>query len=435
MKRLLPALCALALSASPVSGAAPDRFEALSGSPARFLEAARLLEVKGQAPAGSVSTGLDRLEETGFAELRGLRVGLITNHTGRDRAGRGTVEVLASAAGVTLAAVFTPEHGFDGGSDDVVRDGGHLVVGGRRIPLISLYRSYSLSGMRPRPEDLRGLDALVFDIQDSGARFYTYLGTMALALEEAARAGLPFYVLDRPNPLGGQVVEGPILEDQVPRDITAYFPVPVRHGMTAGEMALLHNSVVRHKGLRVIEMRGWTRERWYDQTGLPWIGLSPNMPDLAAATLYPGIGCLEVGNVSVGRGTPAPFRWVGAPWLDAQAVVDRLKASRLEGVDFSVQAYTPSRDIHAGKRSPGVLLSVTDRSRLRPLTVFAHLAAALRDVHGKKFHLDPKGTLSMVGTPRFLERLSAGASAAELSALFDEGPTRFETERARFLLY
>ncbi len=387
-------------------------------------------------PAPAVRIGLEVLEENGFQELKGKRLGLITNHTGRDSSGRSTVEVLAQAPGLTLAAVFSPEHGFKGTSEEHAVGSTTLLLAGREIPVHSLY-SGGIEGMRPRPEDLKGLDALVFDIQDIGARFYTYLATMGMALEEAAKAGIEFIVLDRPNPINGETLEGPILEDLSLRQVTAtaYFPVPIRHAMTAGEIALLHNSEVRHPKLKVVRMRGWSRGMWYDQTGLPWVPPSPNMPDLEAAALYPGIACLEFTNLSVGRGTPWPFRWVGAPWLRAQELLARMKAAPLEGIEFSAQDRAPAKSAYEGQACRGVLLRITDRGRLRPLRVFAHLVTALRDLHPSEFDLAWERTRRLVGSERFKRLYDAGASPEEILRHFEADSGLFEAQRGRFLLY
>ncbi|MDD5302831.1 MAG: DUF1343 domain-containing protein, partial [Elusimicrobia bacterium] len=273
--------------------------------------------VRGSSASGTMS-GLDVLVSDGFRPLRGKRVGVIANSTAVDRRGRSIVDLLAAAPGVNLAAIFTPEHGFAASAESENIASGRARVDGKEIPLYSLY-SNGIKGMRPTPEQLQNLDVLVFDIQDVGARFYTYLATMAMALEEAKTAGVDFIVLDRPNPIRGDIVEGPMLADPNLRFVTptAYFQVPVRHGLTAGEMALWHNRSVGHPHLSVVKMAGWKRSMWFDETGLPWVPPSPNMPNVEAAALYPGIGIFEASNIAVGRGTPAPFRWIGAPWLKA----------------------------------------------------------------------------------------------------------------------
>ena len=395
----------------------------LAGAPARADEGAAL---------PPVLAGIDVLAERGFEDIKGKRVGLITNQTGRDRTGRTTVQILANASQVTLSALFSPEHGFTGVQDDTnTASGTFALPDGRTVPLYSLYGSTRA----PTAAMLYGLDVLVFDIQDVGARFYTYSTTMAMSLEAAAAAGVDFIVLDRPNPVNGEAVEGPVLEDGL-RNFMAYLPVPVRHGLTMGELARLHNlSAGLGAKLTIVPLKGWRRSMWYDQTALPWTKPSPNMPDLDAATMYPGIACFEAANVSVGRGTERPFRWVGAPWMDAAAVVKRLRAEDLPGVEFTVEKTTPTKSVYEGELSNGVRMRVTDRDILRPLRVYAHLAAALRDLHPKEFKIDAERLPLFVGTKRFVDLFQSGATVAELDAALDDGLAGFKARRAAFLLY
>lgn len=390
-----------------------------------------------RAEAARVSTGIDVLEETGFAALKGKRIGLITNPTGKDGLGRATARVLAEAPGVDLAALFAPEHGFLARSEENAVSSTSVRLGGRDIPVHSLYAG-GIAGMRPRPEDLKGLDAVVFDIQDIGARFYTYLATMGMALEETAKLGIPFVVLDRPNPIDGETIEGPTLEDAgLLRQVTAtaYYPVPVRHGMTAGEIALLHNAEVRHPKLQVVAMRNWERAQWFDQTGLPWTPPSPNMPDLEAATLYPGIALFEASSLAVGRGTPVPFRWIGAPWLDAEKVVAMVRKARLKGVKFSVQDYTPTKSVFAGEPCHGVRMTITDRRKLRPTMVFLALNDALRLIHPKELAWRWEEARRMTGTEDFRKLHESGAPLAEMNARFERDIEAFRKARKPFLLY
>lgn len=390
----------------------------------------------GRRGAPQVLTGLDVLEAADFAPLKGKRVGLITNRTGVDRRGRSILELLGAARGLTLSAVFSPEHGLAGASEAGSIASTRLTVAGRMVPLYSLYMG-GAEGMRPRPYELEGLDVLVFDVQDVGARFYTYLATMAMSLEAAKSAGVEFMVLDRPNPIGGRLVEGPLVDEAGLRgvDPTAYLDVATRYGMTIGEMALLHNASVRHPRLTIVKMRGWTRGLWYDQTGLPWVPPSPNMPDLAAATLYPGVAGLEYTNISVGRGTATPFGWIGAPWLDAPALATRLNAALLEGVEFVAETRTPTKDPYAGQSCPGVRIIVKDREAVRPLRVFAALAFALRDLHPDEFELHWERSRRLIGRHRFLELYEGGGQASQLSPVYDSDAERFASDRLPYLLY
>ncbi len=385
--------------------------------------------------ASGTMSGLDVLVADGFRPLRGKRVGVISNRTGVDRRGRSVVDLLASAPGVELAAIFSPEHGFAASSEVERIASGRTKVAGKEIPLYSLY-SGGITGMRPKPEQLQGLDALVFDIQDVGARFYTYLATMAMALEEAKTANIDFHVLHRPKPIRGDLVEGPILEDPKLRFLTptAYFQVPVRHGLTAGEMALWHNKTVGHSHLKVVKLRGWRRDQWHDQTGLPWVPPSPNMPDVEAAALYPGIGIFEASNLAVGRGTPVPFRWIGAPWMKGAEIAERLRGT-VEGVEFSAQDYTPGKSVFEGQLCHGVRITVTDRDAMRPTAVFLHLALALRELHPKEFEWRWDEVKRMVGVEEFRLMWETGANEAAFQGLFDKGPRDFEAARRSVLLY
>jgi len=322
----------------------------------------------------AVFTGLDAAERDDFARFAGKRVGIITNQTGIDRAGRSSVDAMFASKNARLVAIFSPEHGFRGNAE-----GGANISNSTDpatgLPIYSLYGDVH----RPTAAMLAGIDVLVFDIQDVGARFYTYLATMAFCMEAAAKYKIPFVVLDRPNPISGTILEGPVLPKEI-QDITGYFPVPVRHGMTPGEMALLHKDV---RGidvdLSVVKLEGWDRASFFGDTGLPWVNPSPNIRDVDAAIMYPGIGGFESANMAVGRGTDAPFMWFGAPWLDADRLAGTLNAAGLAGVRFSAESKTPETDIYAGKLCRGVKLEITDRAAVRPLEIFVRAVCALRD--------------------------------------------------------
>jgi uncharacterized protein YbbC (DUF1343 family) len=389
-----------------------------------------------KAPPGKVLTGIDVLEASGFQELQGRRIGLITNHTGRDSSGRPTAEVLAGAKGVTLVALFSPEHGFNGVVEDAAVSSTSVSLAGRDIPIHSLYAG-GMAGMRPKPEDLQGIDTMVFDIQDIGTRFYTYLATMGMAMEEAAKAHAAFIVLDRPNPINGLAVEGPMLTDPELSKLspTSYFPVPVRHGLTAGEMAQLHNEKAHVAHLRVVRMLNWKRAMWYDQTGLPWVPTSPNMPDLTAALLYPGLGLFEASNLSVGRGTPHPFSWVGAPWLDSKSMARRLNDALLDGVTFAAQDYTPTKSVYAGEPCHGILITITDRDTLRPLNVFRHIDQALYELHRDDFKWRWEEARKMTGSAEFQRIYERDHDLIKIMALFSRDAEKFEKTRRQYLLY
>lgn len=395
-----------------------------------------------RAPSAGVRTGLDVLVEQGFAPLKGKRVGLLTNRTGIDRRGFSTLELLAAAPGVSLVSAFAPEHGFATAVDTAVpgNKGGDetIAVAGKTVHVHSLYKD-KIAGMRPTPAQLADLDVLVFDIQDIGARFYTYAASMAMALEACRQADVTFMVLDRPNPIDGVTVEGPILEDMSLRLVTptAYFPVPVRYGLTIGEMARLHNREIGHKDLVVVPMKGWKRSMWFDETGLPWVPTSPNIPDVETALLYSGVGIFESANMAVGRGTPVPFHWIGAPWMNSEEVLSRVQG-QVDGVEFSLQDYTPTKSSkrdYMGEPCRGIRIKVTDRTVLRPLTLFLHLALALREVHPREFAFRWDETKRMTGVEEFRRLWDTGAGMGDFTALFDKGPQDFEPVRREVLLY
>ena len=284
---------------------------------------------------GRVETGIDVLAAQKFAPLAGLRVGLITNHSGIDAAGRRTIDLLAKARKVKLKSIFSPEHGLWGNVDQKIPHAKEPVTG---LPAYSLYGEVN----RPTEKMLEGLDGLVFDVQDAGVRFYTYVTTMAYAMEAAAKKGIPFYVLDRPNPINGSAVQGPILDKDL-QSFAGYFPMPVRHGMTLGELAQMFNAENKIGAkLHVIQMRGYERTDWYDETGLLWVNPSPNLRTLAQATLYPGVAMVEGANVSVGRGTGTPFELLGAPWINARDLAAYLNSRKIQGVRFLPVDFMPN---------------------------------------------------------------------------------------------
>ena len=411
-----------------------------------------MLAAAAPGAAAQVKGGIDVLEASNFKAISGKKVCLITNQTGVDKSGRADVDVFAQAKAVTLACLFSPEHGFSGGSEETKIEDGQLLVGGRKIPVYSLYKG-GMAGMKPQSAQLDGVDALVFDIQDIGARFYTYLATMAMGMEAAKDKGIDFFVLDRPNPITGDIVEGPILEDfatyrkSVP---TGYFPVSVRHGMTAGEIAKMYAAELRYKRLHVVKLQGWSRGLWLDETGLPgWDGdktrrPSPNIPDLNSATLYPGLGIFETSNLSVGRGFEgSQFQIIGAPWLDAAQIVSILKSSPQAGADFISEDFTPggNKDYpYFGQVCHGVRVKIADRKQLRPLDVFVALARAIRRAHpdggpGSKLEWRGGGAAIMTGIRDFEALYRADPDLKEIQKRFDQGARDFKSYRAAFLLY
>lgn len=377
-------------------------------------------------PAGSVLTGIDVLRAEGFGRLRGARVGLVTNQTGRDRAGNTTIDLLAESPVLDLVALFSPEHGIRGDLDARVASSLDERTG---LPIHSLYGDTR----RPTADMLEDLDTLVVDLQDVGARFYTYAATMAYVMEEAAARGLRVVVLDRPNPITGVHVEGPTLDDDA-QGFTGYLPMPVRHGLTMGELARLFNAE-RPIGARleVVVMQGWRRDAWFDETGLAWTDPSPNMRNLLQATLYPGIGAIEGTNVSVGRGTDTPFEQVGAPWIDGTRLAAELNGRRLPGVRFYPVSFRPSSSRYASELCHGVFLVITDREALAPVRVGLEMLAAVDRLYGDRFDLAAAAPL--LGSREALRRIRAGDDPAIVARDWQRDEEAWRRVRAKYLLY
>jgi uncharacterized protein YbbC (DUF1343 family)/CubicO group peptidase (beta-lactamase class C family) len=372
------------------------------------------------ATLGPTLNGIDVLKRDGFRALRGRRVGLVTNHTGQDRDRNPTLDLLHQADGVKLVALFSPEHGLRGALDqDKINDSTDEKTG---LPVYSLY------GQRraPAPEQLAGLDVLVFDLQDVGCRFYTYLSTLGNCLEAAAKAKVPFLVLDRVNPLGGRV-EGPLLSGE--RSFVAWHEIPLRPGLTTGELAQLFNAE-RGFGadLAVIRCKNWTPAQWFDETGLPWRNPSPNMRSLTAATLYPGVGVLEFCHLSVGRGTGTPFELLGAPYVDDGQLATELNRAGLPGIRFIPVRFTPTASVFAHQECRGVQLLLTDREAFRAADLGVVLASTLHRLYGEPLKLDKMARL--LGDATTLEAIKAGKSLAECKRLWQGGLAKFE-ERTR----
>jgi uncharacterized protein YbbC (DUF1343 family) len=373
-----------------------------------------------------VQTGLDVLESQKFAPLRGKRVGLITNHTGLDSQGRNIVDVLAHAPGVQLIALFSPEHGLAGRNDERIASSKDPGTG---LPVYSLYGETR----RPTDEMLKGIDTLVFDVQDAGVRFYTYTATMAYCMEEAAKHNIAFFVLDRPNPLGGEVVEGPML-DADKTSFVAYYPLPVRYGLTIGELAQFFNAE-NHVGadLHVISMRNWHRNYFFESTGIKWIPPSPNLRTIKGSILYPGIEILQSAGVSVGRGTQTPFEEFGAPWLNGDEVAAALNARNLPGVRFSGQPFIPIAGLYSGQRCGGVAVRVTDRFKVRSMRMGLEIAAILQKLYPKQF--DSAKLLELVGNSDTIQQLQAGVIPEKIVANWSTALTAFDQIRRKYFLY
>jgi uncharacterized protein YbbC (DUF1343 family) len=380
-----------------------------------------------QAHGTLVQTGLDVLEAEKFAPLRGKHVGLITNHTGLDAQGRSTVEVLSQAAGVQLVALFSPEHGFSGRNDEKVGSATDSATG---LPIFSLYGET----LRPTEEMLRGVDALVFDIQDAGVRFYTYTTTMAYCMEEAAKRHIAFYVLDRPNPLGGEIVEGPML-DADKTSFVGYFPLPVRYGLTIGELAQFLNTE-NNIGveLHVVAMKNWHRNYFFDNTGIRWVPPSPNLRTTKGAVLYPGLEILQNAGVSVGRGTETPFEEFGAPWIKGDEVAAALNVRNLPGVHFVAQPFVTVSGLYAGQRCGGVAIRIVDRAAVRSMRIGIEIAALLHRLYPEQF--DVSKLLLLLGNDETISALQSGMPPEQIVASWGTPfLADFDARRRKYLLY
>lgn len=415
---------------------------AMGGALCIYAEARAVAEMPPQAQPSYTApartqTGIDVLEQEQFAPLRGqvgapapvgpTRVGLITNQTGVDAQGKRTVDVLANAPGVKLAALFSPEHGIEGKIDAPTIENSRDAA--TKLRVFSLYGETR----RPTPEMLKGLDALVFDVQDAGVRFYTYVTTMAYCMEEAAKNHIPFFVLDRPDPLGGEVIEGPVL-DRERTSFVGYFPMPVRYAMTLGELAQMFNAENKiGADLHVIAMKNWRRGETYDQTGLVWIPPSPNLRTVNEAFLYPGIEILQAAGVSVGRGTDTPFEILGAPWIRGGELADALNARKIPGVSFTAASFTPSEEPYKEKECEGVTINLTDRAVLRPMSTGLTIADALHRLYPQQFQVQKM--LFLLGSQATVERLERGDALAQIEAGWASELEEFRRMRARYLLY
>jgi uncharacterized protein YbbC (DUF1343 family) len=376
--------------------------------------------------AARVMVGLDVLETERFAPLRGKHVGVITNHTGLDAQGRTTIDALTHAPGVQVIALFTPEHGLGGNKDENVSSAKDPVSG---LPVYSLYGETR----RPTDEMLAGIDALVFDVQDAGVRFYTYTATMAYCMEEAAKRKIAFFVLDRPDPIGGEIVEGPML-DADKTSITAYFRLPVRYGLTIGELAQLFNEENHIQcDLHVIAMKNWRRNLFYEETGLRWLPPSPNLRTLKGSVLYPGLEILQNGGVSVGRGTEAPFEEFGAPWMHGEDVAGRLNERHIAGVRFVAADFIPVAGLYAAERCGGVAIRVLDKRAVRSMTMGIEIASVLKQLYPD--HFDVPKMLFLVGNAQTIHQLQEGVPATEVVKSWDADLKTFEVMRRKYFSY
>ena len=372
-------------------------------------------------------TGLDILASESCQRLQGLSVGLIANHTAVTRGRRHAIDLLLEC-GVNLTALFGPEHGLRGDHDETIRVAS-TVDPDTGLPVHSLFSSV----MRPTAEMLAGIELLLFDIADVGVRYYTYTTTMTYCMEEAAKLGISFMVLDRPNPITGTRVEGPVLSPAF-RSLPAYHPVPTRHGLTAGELALLSNNEYGIDcDLTVVRCEGWRRSQWFDETGLPWVAPSPNLRNLNQVTLYPALAAVEFSEVAVGRGTESPFEVFGAPYIDALELAARLNDMDDLHLRFVPIRFTPRSHTFAGEECHGCFVFTTDREELRPVEANVRIAGEIVSMYPD--WLDVGKSELLLGGPAVADAIGAGVPAQEIITAWQPGVDEYLKRRERYLLY
>jgi uncharacterized protein YbbC (DUF1343 family) len=396
-------------------------------SSCRWLTAALLLSL-GVAAQGQVLTGIEVLKRENFKPLQGRTVGIITNHTGLDAQGNRIIDLLVKAPGVKVVKLFSPEHGLYGVKDEKVGD---TIDPDSGLKVMSLYGQTR----RPTAEMLEGIDTLVFDIQDVGARYYTYESTMGICMEEAAKRGLRFVVLDRPNPITGNIVAGPIA-DEKHLGFTAFRPVPVSHGMTIGELAKMFNDHFKiNCDLQVIEMEGWRRDMWWEQTGVKWVNPSPNMRSTTEALLYLGVGLMEASNISVGRGTDIPFELIGAPWIKSEELAKALNDLELPGLEFTPHDFTPVNTPHKYNKVPchGVKITVTDRDKVQPVEAGVAMAWTLRKLYPKDY--DFPRVVNLLQNSAALEAIQELNDPRQATQIWANDLAEFKKVREKYLIY
>ena len=378
------------------------------------------------ASDNKVYTGIDVLVAEDFKALNGSRAGLITNHTGLDRQGRSTITLLLNAPNVSLIRLFSPEHGIEGKMDELVGDSSHQDTG---MQVVSLYGETR----KPPADTLKDIDTLIFDIQDIGTRFYTYISTMGHAMQAASEAGIRFVVLDRPNVINGMDVAGPVL-DSGKESFVGFHTIAVRHGMTIGEIALMFRKEFGlDLDLEIIRMRGWKRTDYFEDTGLDWVNPSPNMRSPTQALIYPGLGLLETTNLSVGRGTTTPFEHFGAPWIRAEELAAHLTDLDLPGVRFSAVHFTPDASKFAGEACQGIRIQVTDRKTFDPLAMGLSIARQIRVDYPDDW--DMSRFIRLLGNESVYEAISKGSPLDEIVRIYQPGLNSFIKRRADFLIY
>jgi len=380
--------------------------------------------------ATQVIPGIEVLLSEQLPLVRGRRVGLITNHSGVDRKLRHDIDLLVSAPGVKLMALFSPEHGIRGATQagEKVRSAIDARTG---VPIHSLYGDTR----RPTAEMLSDVDVLLYDIQDIGSRFYTYISTLGECMQAAAERRIPFIVLDRPNPLGGELIEGPVL-DLTFRSFVGAFAIPIRYGLTPGELAgWIKSNLKLDLELSIVKMKHWTRAQWYEETNLIWVPPSPNIPTMASALVYPGMCLIEGTNLSEGRGTTTPFEIVGAPWVDGIKLAERLSALALPGVLFRPVAFTPTLSKFSGESCQGVQLHVADHKLFRPLAIALALVADIRRNYSEQFQFKSAYFDRLAGTDTVRKAIERDEPLADIVLTWQKDLKEFEIARKKCLLY
>ena len=376
---------------------------------------------------GKVKLGIDVLAENNFSIIKNKKVGLIINHTSINSNWRSTIEIIAESNVCEVVAIFTPEHGFDGKLDEYINYGDNLIY---NVPVYSLYGET----LRPEKSMIRNIDYLIFDILDIGTRFYTYIGTMKYCMEVANENNIGFIVLDRPNPINGIDISGPMLKNINVFGLAGVHNLPIRHGMTTGELALLFKADEKMQlNLNIIKMEGWKREMWFDETGLPWVNPSPNIRNMNQASLYPGLGLFERLNVANKRGLPSPFEMIGAPWINAYDFVNSLNKYNLSGVNFTPIKFSPEEHKYSNELCEGIYITITDREKLEPVKLGFIIIITLYKMYPEEFDINKLWHITR--SKGLIQEIKNDPSIAELIRYWNNDLDIFRNKRAQYLLY
>ena len=376
---------------------------------------------------GKVKLGIDVLAENNFSIIKNKKVGLIINHTSINSNWRSTIEIIAESNVCELVAIFTPEHGFDGKLDEYINYGDSLIY---NVPVYSLYGET----LRPEKRMIRNIDYLIFDILDIGTRFYTYIGTMKYCMEVANENNIGFIVLDRPNPINGIDISGPMLKNINVFGLAGVHNLPIRHGMTPGELALLFKADEKMQlNLNIIKMEGWKREMWFDETELPWLNPSPNIRNMNQASLYPGLGLFERLNVANKRGLPSPFEMIGAPWINAYDFVNSLNKYNLPGVNFTPIKFFPEEHKYSNELCEGIYITITDREKLEPVKLGFIIIITLYKMYPEEFDINKLWHITR--SKGLIQEIKNDPSIAELISYWNNDLDIFRNKRGKYLLY